>query len=135
MAQASDTLIGQCILRAGRVYVQQQLDAGRDPDKPATRREKMSAMWASTRMGANVASFVVLWAQALLELEVDELGIEEFIEWSDESRSTMQRRLYAFRDLFPGEDTPNRFAAELVAQARKLGSDLRVDLPVPLVVV
>lgn len=134
MASSEETLIGQCILRAGRVYLREQLDAGRDPHKPATRREKMSAMWSSTRTGANVATFVVLWAQALLELEVDELGIEEFIEWSRESRSTMQRRLYVFRELFPGEDTPNRIAAELVAEARRLGGDLRVDLPVRLVV-
>lgn len=122
------SLIGECVMRAGRVFVADQIAGGRDPDRPPNRREKMSAMWQSTRLGANVATFVVMWSVALDELGAEELGVEQFIAWSGESSRTLYRRLSDFRSLFPGEETPNAIAAAVLAEARRRGTRPAVDL-------
>jgi hypothetical protein len=116
-----DTILAQCVLRAGRAIADEHIAAGRDPHTPPTRREMAKAMWQSTRLGAAVASLIVEWALALDELELDELGIEQFATWSVASPRTAYRRLADFRRVWRDHDTPNELAALLLAEARRRG--------------
>jgi hypothetical protein len=118
-SKSADTLLGQCILRAGRVFVDENLAAGRDPTVPANRREILRATWASTRVGSNVATLIIEWALALDELHVDELGSEQFVDFSGSSRRTVYRRLSEFRRCWPEHDTPNELAGFVLAEARR----------------
>lgn len=132
MAKATDTVLGQCVLRAGRAYAEEQIAGGRDPHRPPNRRETMRAIWSSTNTGSRVASLIVMWAIALMDEERDEMAIEEFAAWSAESRSTVHRRLREFRQLWPEYRTPNEIAVELVRQAQALGRRPGVDVRIPV---
>lgn len=125
-----DSLLGLCVVRAGEAHVRDELAAGRDPDKPPTKRETMRALWSSTGEASKVASVVVLWALALDELDVDELGPEAFSEWAAESRATVYRRLAEFRRLWPEYETPNELARQVVAAARARGGKFSPSLPI-----
>lgn len=135
MSDKRDTLIGACITRAAHAHIREELDRGRDPDKRATKRETMRALWSSTQDGSKVAALIVLWAIALQELNCDELGIEEFAEWCAESRSTAYRRQAEFRRLFPEYDTPNEVARALAREARRRRTRPAPDLTVELAAV
>ena len=116
-----DTLLGQCILRAAAAIVNEDVAGGRDPNVPPSRRDKGRVMWKATHLGANVTAFVVEWAMALDELDVDELGLERFAGWSSLSRRTAYRRLDDFRRVWPEHDTPNELARLVLAEARRHG--------------
>jgi len=65
---------------------------------------------------AKVCEFILEWAVATKALGHDP-GIEEFGKWwkhSEKSQRTASRRLELFRELFPAESTPERFAALLL---------------------
>jgi len=80
------------------------------------------AVVGGTPKASRVAAFVALWATALIDLDVDVLGIEEYGEWASESTRTAYRRLADFRALWPEYDTPNELALLLVQAAQKQGS-------------
>ena len=126
----ADTLLGQCILRAGRVFVDEQIAAGRDPEVPATRRDILRASWYSTKLGSAVTTLIVEWALALDELAVDELPTEKFVAWSASSRATVYRRLDDFRRVWPEHHTPNELARLVLDEARRRG-----ERPSPQIVV
>lgn len=123
MSSKRDTLLGQCVLRAGAAIVRENIAAGRDPDVPATRREILKATWQSTHLGAAVATLVIEWALALDELGVDELPTEKFVVWSASSRRTVYRRLDDFRRVWPEPEhhTPNELARLVLDEARRRG--------------
>jgi hypothetical protein len=58
------------------------------------------------RTGARLALFCQMWAIAEDELG-RELSPEDYVEWSDEGRSTIYRRLKELREAFPGVHTPH----------------------------
>ena len=73
---------------------------------------------------AKVCEFILEWAVATKALGHDP-GIEEFGRWwkhSEKMQRTAYRRLALFRELFPDEGTPKRFAALLLEakSARKV---------------
>jgi len=120
-------------MRAGVAIAREDIAAGRDPDKPATRRETMRAIYRSTQDAAKVVGLIVLWAVALQDLGVEQLGIEEFAAWSAESRATVYRRQHEFRRLWPEYDTPNELArlvvASAVARHERPSAGVRVAVP------
>ena len=70
----------------------------------------------SIRIGAQVCEFILEWTIATRALG-HEPGIEEFGKWwktSEKGLRTAYRRLALFRELFPEEDTPKRFAALII---------------------
>ena len=70
----------------------------------------------SIRVGGQVCEFILEWTIATKALG-HEPGIEEFGKWwkhSEKMQRTAYRRLALFRELFPDEDTPKRFAALLL---------------------
>ena len=65
---------------------------------------------------AKVCEFILEWAVATSALGHNP-GIEEFGRWwkhSEKMQRTAYRRLALFRELFPNEDTPERFSALLL---------------------
>lgn len=106
-----DTLLGHCLLRASLQDV-----------KGDGRLAATMAVVKATPKASRVAAFVVLWATALVDLDVDELGVEAYAAWAAESRATTYRRLADFRELFPEQDTPNALARLLADEARRTGS-------------
>jgi hypothetical protein len=117
--QLQETLLGVCTLRAAHVYGNELIERGRPADAPATRRETIHGVWRSTIVGSKVCALIVLWAIALNELDVDELRVEQFVEWSTDSRATVHRRLHEFRELFPEHETPNELARLVADEARR----------------
>jgi len=132
MARKSDTLLAHCVLRAGAALVRDDLAAGREPARPPSRRETMRAMWRSTQDCSKVAPLIALWAMALLELERDELGVEEFAAWAAESNRTVYRRLAEFRRLWREYDTPNELARLVADAARRSGERPSPSIAVPI---
>lgn len=110
MARA-DTLLGHCLLRASAPDV-----------KGDGRLAATYAVVKATPKASRVAAFIALWAMAMVELDVDELGIEAYAEWAAESRRTAYRRNADFRELFHEYDTPNELARLLADEARRTGS-------------
>jgi hypothetical protein len=116
-----ESLLAHCLEGAARAVVRENLEAGRDPDVPPSRRETAKALWATTRLGTHAATLIVEWALALDELGTDELGAERFVEWSFTSRSTVYRRLDDFRRVWPEHHTPNELARVVLIEARRRG--------------
>jgi hypothetical protein len=103
------------------VIAAEDVERGRDPNTPANRRETVRVMWKATHLGGNVTAFIVEWAMALDELQVDELGLERFGAWSAMSIRTAYRRLDDFARLWPEYDSPNELARLVLAEARRRG--------------
>ena len=129
--ELQQTLLAQCVLRAGRAHVERELADGRDPDRLPNRRETMRAVWRSIVDGSKVAALIVTWAMALDELGVDELRVEQFVAWSSESRATVHRRLHEFREAWPEHETPNELALLVLDEARARGTRPNVHALVP----
>ena len=72
------------------------------------------------RKGAQVCEFILEWTYATKALGHDP-GIDEFGKWwkhSDKEQRTAWLRLKEFRQLFPDEKTPARFA-DLIIEAKE----------------
>jgi predicted secreted protein len=119
MSTRTDTLLAQCILRAVRAQAEDDIASGRDPSVPANRRELLRTSWKATRVGSNAATLTIEWALALDDLNVHELGIEAFGEYSSDSIRTVYRRLSEFRRCWPEYDVPNELARVVLAEARR----------------
>jgi len=57
-----------------------------------------------TPRATRVATFVSLWGIALYDLGRDELSVEEYADWANESRATAFRRAAEYRELWPDVD-------------------------------
>ncbi len=132
MKTRTDTLLAQCILRAARAHVDEDIAAGRDPNVAANRRELLRTSWKSTRIGSNAATLTIEWALALDDLNVDALGIEAFGEYSTDSIRTVYRRLVDFRRCWPEYDTPNDLALLVLAESRRRASRITPHLELAL---
>lgn len=125
------SLLEVCVMRAGQAVVREDLANGRDPHVPATRRETIRGIWRAAQEGGKVAALIVMWALALDELQVDELGHEAFAKWANESPRTMYRRLAEFRAAWPEYEDPTPLAKMLLVEARRRGVRPDVSLFVP----
>lgn len=127
---ANETLLGVTLQRALGAIEKADVAAGRDPSVPATAREKFRALFKASHTASRVASLVVMWATALVDLERDAIGVEEYAEWAAEGRTTVYRHLAEFRTCWPEYDTPNEVARLLIAQAN--GRKLSPSMPVAI---
>ena len=57
-----------------------------------------------TPRASRVASFIALWGLALDDLDRDDLTVDEYAEWANESRATAFRRAAEYRDLWGDVD-------------------------------
>jgi hypothetical protein len=115
-----------------RAQAEQDIAAGRDPKVPANRRELLRTSWKATRVGSNAATLTIEWALALDELNVPELGTEDFGEYSSDSIRTVYRRLAEFRRCWPEYDTPNELARLVLAESRRRDARLTPQLELVL---
>jgi ferric-dicitrate binding protein FerR (iron transport regulator) len=96
------------------------------------KREAYRLIGLSSLKASRVASFVVLWALALEDLDADELTLTEWKRWAKESERSAWRHLAEFRELFPEFETPTPLAVQLRRQLRrrKVGTVAAMNLPV-----
>lgn len=109
--QRIDSLLGHCMARA------MIANGVREPGQ-ATPWAAMKA----TPKASRVAAFIALWAQALIDNDADEIGIEDFARWSGGSIRTAYRRQVDFRELWPEYETPNEIAYRVVVALVTRGS-------------
>ena|SRR6266550_3661004 len=57
-----------------------------------------------TPRASRVASFIALWGLALDDLDRDDLSVDEYAQWANESRATAFRRAAEYRDLWGDVD-------------------------------
>ena len=70
------------------------------------RESKWQAFKAAAKVtpkATRVATFISLWGLALDDLDRDELSVDEFSEWANESRATAFRRFAEYRELWQNE--------------------------------
>jgi hypothetical protein len=127
-----DTLIGQTALRALKAIADEHVAGGRDFQRPASLREKASAVIEGTKIGSNVTSLIVEWALVMDELGLEDLGVERFVEHSVESRKTVYRRMQDFRRCWPEYVNPSPLARFVLEQARSRGERPAPSTPIPL---
>ncbi len=105
----TDTILAHCI---GRAVI---ADAGGEEAARAVYGDQAevlrSSKWQAFKVAAKatpkasrVASFVALWGLALYDLGRDELTVDEYAEWANESRATAFRRAAEYRELWPDLD-------------------------------
>ena len=103
----TDTLLAHCIARAIIA------DAGGEEAARARYGDKAEAFQASkwrafkvaakaTPRASRVAAFIALWGLALYDLDRDDLTVDEYAEWANESRATAFRRAAEYRELWGG---------------------------------
>jgi hypothetical protein len=100
-----DTLLGHCLIRAAIA------DAGgaeaaekKYPEGAVGGRHRWQALRVMAKVtprASRVAAFVSLWGVALYDLGRDEISVDEFAEWANESRATAFRRASEYRELWP----------------------------------
>ena len=101
----TDTLMAHCIAKAVIA------DAGGEEAAKAKFGERAERLqgskWQAFKVAAKVtprasrvASFIALWGLALDDLDRDDLSVDEYAEWANESRATAFRRAAEYRDLW-----------------------------------
>ncbi len=126
-----DSLLAQCVVAAGAAIARENVAAGRDPDRPASRLETFKVIGQAATLGGRVCAFVVLWANALDDLNVAELSTEQYARWAAEARSGVYRHRDEFRRCFPDHRDPNVIALELLHVARARGVKPSQNLALP----
>lgn len=98
--------------------------------KPKTLMEVIYARTRSFKKSGRIFTFVTVWAAALEETGQQELNVERFKDWAEPewNRRTVDRWLLEFREAFPDQRTPHRFAQLMNdyradAQAQKFAPD------------
>ena len=105
----TDTLMAHCIAKAVIA------DAGGEEAAKAKFGERAERLqgskWQAFKVAAKVtprasrvASFIALWGLALDDLDRDDLSVDEYAEWANESRATAFRRAAEYRDLWGDVD-------------------------------
>jgi hypothetical protein len=87
----------------------------------AERLGKLTAMrdvMMATGKASRTCTFIVMWALALDELDRDEISVEDYYRWANESSSSAYYHRTEYRDLFPDEPDVNVIALQLRDFAR-----------------
>ena len=101
----TETILAHCIARAVIASAGGEEAA---QAKYGTEAERLRASkWQSFKVAAKatprasrVAAFISLWGLALDDLDRDELTVDEYAEWANESRATAFRRAAEYRELW-----------------------------------
>ena len=102
----TDTIVAHCVARAVTADAggEEAAKAKFGPNAERLRASKWAALKVSakaTPRAARVASFIALWGAALDDLDRDEITVDEYAEWANESRATAFRRASEYRELWP----------------------------------
>jgi hypothetical protein len=118
-ARRRDSLLGHCIARA-IIHEQGGIDAAVEAYGPkAERLSKWAAVKVAARVtpkASRVAGFIVMWAAAMLDENVDEFSITEYERYWHEGERQTYRLQNEFRELWPEFETPNELARLIVRQ-------------------
>ena len=105
----TDTILAHCIARA---VIAEAGGEEAAKDRYGEQAEVLRASkWQSFKVAAKVtprasrvAAFISLWGLALDDLDRDELTVDEYAEWANESRATAFRRAAEYRELWEDVD-------------------------------
>ena len=101
----TDTILAHCIARAVVADAGGE-EAARErygEQAEALRRSKWQALKLAakaTPRASRVAAFICLWGVALDDLDRDEITVDEYATWANESRATAFRRAAEYRELW-----------------------------------
>lgn len=114
-----DSLLAHCIAR-GVIHEQGGIDEAVAAYGPkAERLSKWAAVKAVAKVtpkATRVASFIVMWAAAMLDEGVDQYSITEYQRYWIEGERQTYRLQSEFRELWPEFETPNEFAQQILKQ-------------------
>ena len=114
-----DSLLAHCIAR-GVIHEQGGIDEAVATYGPkAERLSKWAAVKAVAKVtpkATRVASFIVMWAAAMLDEGVDQYSITEYQRYWIEGERQTYRLQSEFRELWPEFETPNEFAQQILKQ-------------------
>jgi hypothetical protein len=101
----TDTILAHCIARGVVVQAggEDLAKARYGENAEALRKSKWRAVAAAakaTPRASRVASFICMWALALDDLDRDEITVDEYAEWANESRATAFRRQAEYREMW-----------------------------------
>jgi hypothetical protein len=135
----TDSILAHCIARAVTA------DAGGEEAAKAKYGEQAEVLkgskWQSfkvaakvTPRAARVAGFITLWGLALDDLDRDELSVDEYAEWANESRATAFRRASEYRELWGDVDVNElgRFVRNYVRSHRGLRKKPNALMSIPV---
>jgi hypothetical protein len=112
-----DSLLAHCITRAV-LHDHGGLDAAIEKYGPhGERLSKWAALKAAARVtpkASRVAAFIVMWAVAMRDEDMDEYSITQYQHYWNEGERQAYRTQGEFRDLWPEFETPNELARQLV---------------------
>lgn len=115
----TDSLLAHCIARAV-IHDQGGIEeATRKYGPKAERLSKWKAMKSVakvTNKASRVASFMVMWAVAMLDEGVEDYTITQYQRYWNEGERQVNRLQREFRELWPEFETPNEFAAQMKGQ-------------------
>lgn len=114
-----DSLLAHCIAR-GVIHEQGGIEEAVAAYGPkAERLSKWAAVKAVAKVtpkATRVASFIVMWAAAMLDEGVDQYSITEYQRYWIEGERQTYRLQSEFRELWPEFETPNEFAQQILKQ-------------------
>ncbi len=137
----TDTIVAHCIAAAliSEAGGEEAAKAKWGEQGERLGESKWEAFKAAARVmpkATRVATFISLWGLALDDLDRDDLSVDEFAEWANESRATAFRRFAEYRELWPGLDV-NEFGRRVRdhvrshRQLRRRPSEL-VSIPIAI---
>ena len=101
----TETILAHCIARAvianagGEEAAQAKYGAEAERLR-ASKWQAFKVAAKATPRASRVAAFISLWGLALDDLDRDELTVDEYAEWANESRATAFRRAAEYRELW-----------------------------------
>ena len=134
--RALDTILGHCIARAV-IDNAGGLEAAVAKYGPNAERwstlAKLREVTKATPKASRVATFIVLWAVAMMEEGKESYSITEYQRYWNENERQAYRVQNEFRDLWPEFETPNELAAQIVTQVdRRIAKRDAAKLPMTL---
>jgi len=101
----TDTILAHCIARAVILQAggEEAAKARYGENAEVLRKSKWRAAAVAakaTPRASRVASFVCLWALALDDLDREEITVDEYAEWANESRATAFRKQAEYREMW-----------------------------------
>jgi hypothetical protein len=105
----TDTILAHCIARAviaeaGGEEAAKRLHGEQAEVLRGSKWQSFKVAAKVTPRASRVAAFISLWGLALDDLDRDELTVDEYAEWANESRATAFRRAAEYRELWGDVD-------------------------------
>ena len=101
----TDTILAHCIGRAiiaeaGGLEAAQARYGEKAERLAESKWVRVKAAAKATPRASRVAAFICMWGLALDDLDRDEITVDEYAEWANESRATAFRRASEYREMW-----------------------------------